>query len=310
MKLTMPRRSAAFCAVFLAAVATVAIPGLVLAAEGQDDVVARIGNSDVRADEVRAYVAALDPREQAVLARDPALLSQAVRNMLAGKLVLKEALAQKWDQQPSVVARIQRARESTIVETYLQSVSQVPENFPSDAEIQAAYDANKTAFLVPRQFDLAQIFVAVPKDADKATQDKARHKLDEIEKKLRQRNADFGAIAQSESDDPTAEKKKGDLGWLIETQIVPEIRTQVLGMAKGAVAEPMQLADGWHVVKLIDTKPAYTRPLSEVREQIVTQLRNERAMAERRAYLGKLLQQTPPTVNEFALSKILAKSEK
>lgn len=298
-------------AVFLTAtLAAAALPRLGWAGEAEGDIIARIGTTDVRADEIRADIAALDPRERAALAHDPAALSQTVHMLLAGKLVLKEALAKKWDQQPAVAARIERARESAIVETYLQSVSQVPENFPSEAEIQSAYDANKTAFLVPRQFDLAQIFVAVPKDADKAAQDKARHRLDEIQKKLKQKNADFRAIAQSDSDDPQAAKKQGDLGWLIETQIVPEIRSQLIGLAKDGVSEPLQLADGWHIVKLLDTKPAYTKPLTEVRDQIATQLRNERAMAERRAYLAKLLQETPPTVNELALSKVLAKTDK
>jgi parvulin-like peptidyl-prolyl isomerase len=307
MMLNALRLPAAFRAAVLIAGVAAASASSAWAADAEGDVIARIGTTDVRADEIRAYIASFDPREQAALAHDPALLAQAVHQLLAGKLVLKQALAQKWDQQPTVAARIERARESTIVETYLQSVSQVPENFPTEAEVQSAYDANKTAFLTPRQFQLAQIFIAVSKDADKATQDKARHKLDDVEKKLKQKGADFRAIAQSDSEDPSAATKRGELGWLYENQVVPEIRTQLLGMAKDTVTEPLQLPDGWHIIKLLDTKAAYTKPLSEVREQIVAQLRNERAMQERRAYLAKLLQETPPTVNELALSKILSK---
>src|SRR5262245_24151454 len=41
---------------------------------GSDDVVARVGNANISADELRAYVAALGAREQAALAKDPALL--------------------------------------------------------------------------------------------------------------------------------------------------------------------------------------------------------------------------------------------
>ncbi len=69
----------------------------------------------------------------------------------------------------------------------------------------------------------------------------------------------------------------------------------------------MKLDDGWHIIKLLDTKPAYTRPLSEVRDAIVQQLRAGRGAENRKAYLAKLLQQNPPAVDELALSKLLGK---
>ena len=101
------------------------------------EVVARVGDSDVTAEEVRAAIAFLEPRQQAAVARDPALLSQTVRAILANRLVLKEALAKKWDQQPPVVAQLARARENLIVESYLQSVTAPPESYPNDAEIKS-----------------------------------------------------------------------------------------------------------------------------------------------------------------------------
>jgi peptidylprolyl isomerase len=45
--------------------------------------------------------------------------------------------------------------------------------------------------------------------------------------------------------------------------------------------------------------------LPEVRDQLVQQIRSERATALRRAYLAELLKETPPAINEIALSKVL-----
>ncbi len=273
---------------------------------GGDDVVARVGNADISADELRAYVGALGAREQAAVAKDPALLSQAVRMLLANRLVLQEVVARKWDQQPNVAAQLDRARESALVEIYLQSVSTPPESFPSEDELQKIYDANRGALLMPRQFQLAQIFVAAAKDGDKAAEDKAKKTLESIQAKLKAPGADFAAIAQVESDS----KDGGDLGWVAENQIRPEIRAQVMGLAKNGLSEVVRLDDGWHVLKLIDTKAAYTRTLPEVREQLVQQMRAERATAMRRAYLAELLKQHPPILNELALSNLLDSSRK
>jgi parvulin-like peptidyl-prolyl isomerase len=273
------------------------------ASAGGDDVVARVGNADISSADVRAYVGALGPREQAALTKDPALLSQAVRLLLANRLVQQEIAAKKWEQQPEIVAQLERVRQSALIELYLQTVSLPPESFPSEDELQKVYDANRAALLMPRQFQLAQIFIAVPSDAEKAAQDKAKQGLDEVQRKLKAPGADFAAIAKTENDG----KDSGDLGWVAENQIRPEIRTQVMGLAKNAISEPVRLEDGWHILKLIDTKASYTRTLPEVREQLVQQMRSERATLLRRAYVGELLKQHPPILNELALSNLFDK---
>ncbi|WP_165405576.1 peptidylprolyl isomerase [Bradyrhizobium genosp. SA-3] len=272
---------------------------------GSDDVIARVGEANISAEELRAYVGALGAREQAALAKDPALLSQAVRMLLANRLVLQEVIAKKWDQQPNVAAQLDRVRENALVEIYLQSVSTPPESFPSEDELQKVYDVNRSALLVPRQFHLAQVFVAA-KDGDKAAEDKAKKAIQAIQAKLKAPGADFGAIAQAESDS----KSSGDLGWVAENQIRPEIKAQVQGLAKNAVSEAIRLDDGWHIIKLVDTKAAYTRTLPEVRDRLVQQMRSERATALRRAYLAELLKQNPPILNELALSNLLDNSRK
>jgi parvulin-like peptidyl-prolyl isomerase len=269
------------------------------------EVIARVGTNDITADEVRAVVTALDARQQAALARDPALLSQAVRTMLANRLVLKEARARKWDQQPAVIAQLERARENLIVESYLDSVAAAPDGFPSEAEVKAVYDANATAFLVPRRFQLAQITVALAKEADKAAEDKARKKLDDVVKKLKQPGANFAALAKSESDDGESGERGGEIGWLTEAQLRPEIRSQVVGLTKAATTDPVRLDDGWHILKLLDTEASHTRPLAEVRDALVQRMRAERAEANRRAYVAELFKQSPPIINELALSKLL-----
>ncbi len=185
------------------------------------EVVARVGTNDVTVEEVRAAVALMDSRQQAALTRDPALLSQAVRSLLANRLVLKEAMAKKWDQQPTVVAQLARARENLIVESFLQSVTVPPDSYPADADIKAVYEANQTALAVPRRFQLAQIAVLVAKDADKTVEEEGRKKLDEVSKKLKQPDADFGAIALAWSDDKASADKDGDIGWVAESDLRP-----------------------------------------------------------------------------------------
>jgi parvulin-like peptidyl-prolyl isomerase len=263
-----------------------------------------MGGTEVTADEVRAYVKTLSPEEQQAATKSPAALAQVVRAYLARQAVLKEAQAKRWDQEPAAKAQLERLRAQALTELYLQAVSQPPEDFPSEGEVQAAYDANRRSFEVPKQYRVAQMFLASPA-SDAGADEKVRKRTEALSRRLREKGADFAAIARSESEDRQSASSGGEIGWLAEAQMVPGIRRIVSGLAVGGISEPVQLEDGWHVVKLLEVRPPSFLPLAQVRSAIVAQLREERARANRQAYLAKILEQTPPVVNEFALSGLL-----
>jgi peptidylprolyl isomerase len=287
------------------AVSILVAPALTRAA----DPIARAGSVELSAEEVRALVGSLSSREQEAVAKDPALLTQVVRAYLSRKALLAEVTAKKFDQQASVKAQLDRAREQQLLDLYLDSVSTPPAGYPGDAELQAAYDANKKALELPRQLRVAQIYVALPKSADKAIEEKAKKKLDDLAKKLKSKGADFAAIARTESEDAQTAGRGGEIGWLTEEQMVGGIRSAATALAKDAVSEPVRLDDGWHVLKLLDSRPAGPRPLADVREALVSQLRTAKGRELRQAYVAKLVEQNPPVVNELALSKVLQKAK-
>lgn len=289
----------------LAAIAAVVLSlGSPAGAQDADgEVVARIGSMDIKAGEVRAMLDGLTPQQRDALSKDPALLGQTLRQLLASRLLYGEAQGKKWGERPEVAAAIERARQAIVVEAYLRAVSEPPESYPGEAEIATAYEANKTSFLIPRQYRIAQIFVSLPKGADKAAEEAARKRLTAIQARLKEKNADFLALAAKESDE---QGPKGDLGFVRDDAIRPEIRDQIAGLDKGGVTDPIRMDDGWHIVKLIDTKAAYTLPVAEVRDQLVAALRREKAAADAQAYMTKLLQANPAAINEIALSRLLA----
>jgi peptidylprolyl isomerase len=278
--------------------------------QAKGEIVARLGDVEIFADDIRADIAGLAPRDQVAIARDSAALSRTVRLLLTNRLVLREAQAKDWERQPGIAARLEKAKEAAIVETFLQAMSAVPDTFPNDSQLQAVYEANLSAMVVPRQFQVAQIFISLSPSGDKDAEEKARRKLNAVQAKLKQPGANFPAIVAADSDDRSTADKGGELGWLSDPQLRPEIRAQVIGLEKGAVGDAIKLEDGWHIIKLLDTKASYTRPISEVRAQLVEQMRDEQANTNRRAYLTKLIEKNPTAINELALSRILEKPGK
>lgn len=269
------------------------------------DVLARIGSAEITADNLQPYLANLGPDEKAALLRDPSSLTQFVRSLLVQQLLLKEAQAKNWDKQPDIQEQLERARQSAIADSYLRSLVQPPEGFPNDAEVQSFYDANQESLVVPRRLQLAQIFLALPKNADKTASDAVQAQLDALQKGLKQSGSDFAALAAAESDDPQTAARGGEIGWLAENQIQPAIRDAVAKLAKNGISQPVRLDDGWHILKVLDIKEAGTPPLDEIRPQLVQQLKTVRIRANSEAYLAKLLQQNPVTINEIGLTQLV-----
>jgi peptidylprolyl isomerase len=114
-------------------------------------------------------------------------------------------------------------------------------------------------------------------------------------------------LAKRDSQDAPSAANGGDLGWLREDALVPPIRAAVQGMADGAVSDPVRSQGGWHLLKLLGSKPPTQASLAESRDTLVHALRQERQMEGQRDYLGGLLKQQPIEVNEVELNKLSVK---
>lgn len=295
----------------LIALALTIVPtSIALAAEDNANVIGRIGEISVNAEDVKSSLEALSGSEGAAIRNDPALLSQVVRSLLVQRILLKEAEAKGHDKKPEVAAQLAKAREVALTESYLQAVSTPPETYPSEAELQAAYEVARPQIAVPKSFRLAQIFISAAKDADKATLDKAQAKLDVVVKGLKASPADFEKLAAQHSEETASAGRGGEIGWLSETQIQPEIREKLGTLKVDALSEPIRLNDGWHIVKVLDAREPYTPTLEQVRGQLATQLRAEKTRANSQAYLAKLLQDNPLAINELALGQIAEPAKK
>lgn len=275
-----------------------ALPGLrSLHAQEKDRVVGAIGDVELRESEVLASLGRLDALERESLARDPATLGKLVRSMLVQRLILQEAEAKKWDEEPSIQPLLKSTREAAITDSYLKSICKPPESYPSEEELKAAYERNRAALTVPRSFRLAQIFIGEQKGA--------QEKLAALQRRLKATPAAFGAIAREVSEEKESASRDGEIGWVSEGQIQPEILARLPELKLNAVSEPVRLKDGWHILKVLDVREPFTPLFDQVRLQLAQRLRAEKTRATMQAYMAEMLQKHPVAVNEVVLSKLL-----
>ncbi len=280
------------------------LTGLMLQAEDANNVIGSIGDLEIRENEVLASLGNLGAVDKEALMRDPATLNKLVRSILVQRIVLQEALEKKWDEDPSVAPLLKSTREAALADSYLKSICKPPESYPSESELKAAYEASRAAITVPRSYRLAQIYVADPDGTDK----QAKTRLENVRKRLQVKGADFGEIARAISEEKESASRNGEIGWLNEQQIQPEILAQLPKLSMNVVSEPVRLKDGWHILKVLDAREPFTPIFDQVRVQLAQRLRAEKTRADIQAYVAETLQKHPVAINEVALSKLLLKA--
>ncbi len=279
------------------------LPTLGSAAESNP--IARIGSKEISATELDGFsqaIGALTPDQQQAFAANPGLLSQAVRNLLVRKLVLEEAKSKKWENRPEVAEQVARLRETAIIESYLISVSTPPEAFPSEAELKTAFEANQAVLVVPPQYRISQVFITAPEGAAPEDEAKSKARLSAAREALGKKP--FSAVVAEHSDEKSG-SDEANLPWLSESLLQPAVRDALKSLKPGGVSEPIRIADGWHIIKVVESRPSRPATFEEVREPLRQRIRAERQQADGMKYVNELLQKNPVSINELELGRLL-----
>ncbi|MEB2858753.1 peptidylprolyl isomerase [Pseudomonas atacamensis] len=264
--------------------------------------VARLGNQQVSPEELQALLATVPAQTREQLRGNREALERWIRSRLAEKAVLEQADAQGWAQRPDVARQTRAATEQIVFRDYLRSVSQVPADYPSAAELQQAYDAGKANWQTPALYRVSQIFLSV---SDASNAETVRKQAVELSKKAQSAPGDFAALATQYSQDRVTAERGGDTGLQPLQQLVPEVRGAVARLKVGAVSDPVQSAAGFHVIKLTEQQPARTATLEELRDQLTQALRAQRQEQIAQAYLDGMLNTATLSIDGAELNKVI-----
>lgn len=279
------------------------------APKASEPVVAKLGAISISSAEVQQLLRAMPEGERAKVKSNREGLENWLRQRLAGEALLREAEQKKWAERPEVKARIDAAIKDVttriVSASYLESVVRLPADFPSDAQVRAAYESNKSQLNMASTYRVAQIFLAVAPEADAATIAAVRKKATELSQQAR--NGDFAALAKEHSQDAPSASKGGEVGNLPLSLLLPETREIVSSMQLNQVSEPVRSVSGFHVLKLLANESARPATLEEIKPTLQAALREQRQKELVNEYLGKLAPSSETRIDNAVLEAVLQK---
>ena len=156
----------------------------------------------------------------------------------------------------------------------------------TEEESKKYYNDNQNLFKEPEQVKASQIWIkATPKD-EESKKNQALKKIEMVQKKIQQ-GEDFGILAKTYSEGPSAQHK-GDLGYVKRGQMAKPFEDAVFALNVGEVSGIVKTQFGYHLIKVIDKKPARTTPYKEVQPMIEQHLKKEKEKTEIQGYIENL----------------------
>lgn len=78
-------------------------------------------------------------------------------------------------------------------------------------------------------------------------------RLQDIKGKIDRNESDFATLARLYSADPSG-TKGGDIGWLYQGDLDPNMEAAVAKLKNGEISEPIRSPYGWHIVQVLDRR--------------------------------------------------------
>lgn len=142
----------------------------------------------------------------------------------------------------------------------------------TEDDLRAYYDEQQEQFSTPEERHVRHILIEVQGDDRQAAEAEAqavRERLDAGE--------DFAALARELSDDRGTSADGGDLGWIGRGFLTGPFEDALFAMAVGDVSGPVETEFGYHILRLEDVRGGEVRSFEDVHDELLAQLREDRA---------------------------------
>lgn len=255
---------------------------------------AAITASDMRADSER-----MPPEMRGLVLSDVRKVEQIADNLYIRRVLAQQAAAKGMDKEPTIAAALNVARDKVLSDALLAAIDK--KNMPSDTDVEAmarsVYKASPERFMSKEQAHVRHILLS--KDGPQAHAEAMA-----VLKKLKA-GADFATLAKEQSKDTGSAAKGGDLGTFEHGRMVPEFDTAAFALEKpGDLSDLVETKFGYHILQLVDKKPAGLKPFAEVHDALVQEVRGKALQDARMAEVQKA--QAGVKANEAAIAAFAA----
>lgn len=157
----------------------------------------------------------------------------------------------------------------------------------SDADVQAYYNAHQEQYKVPEQVKTRHILIQVAKGGDAKVDAAAKAKAQDALNQVKA-GGNFAELAKKYSDDPGSREQGGELPMIPTSGLDPAYGKAAMALNPGQTSDLVRSSFGYHIIQTEAKDAAHTKPLAEVREQIVPDLTKQKLTGAQQTFANQL----------------------
>lgn len=233
-----------------------------------DTVLANVNGKNITQIDLEMALASLPEGQRATILKDENNRRTLISRLVEQELLSQQASKEKLDQTKDYLAAVEAFKKQ-----YL-SAKVLEKNLADklgESQVKKYYENNK-AFFSTDQVHALHILLNSEEEAQKVLKD------------LKNPKADFQAIAEKISKDPTAKNNRGDLGYFTRDKMVPEFSVAAFNAKKGTIVGPVKTLFGYHIIKVVDRKVGSIPNYDEISVRVKSQYKESLV----REYVKKL----------------------
>jgi len=222
-------------------------------------------------------------------------------NLIRFEVMAAEAQKRGYDKDPEVIRVMKQQMISKFLQKDFESKLKV-EDVP-DADVEKYYAAHPEEFNRKDEVRVSQILLK-----DKAKADKVAAEVRALPKGPTVDQKPFRDLVTKYSEDEDSKQRSGDLTFFDKDSVAypkPLVEAAFKLSEVGDVAGPIKTDKGFHIIKLTQKKPGFTRPLAEVKRQIQQRLFRDLRTKSMDAFIADLRQKAKIDIYEDKLNKVL-----
>lgn len=162
-----------------------------------------------------------------------------------------------------------------------------PEPQVTPEEIQQYYQAHQKDYQVPEEVKVRHILIAVPNGASAQVAAAAKQKAEGLLQQLKA-GANFAALAKKYSDDPGSKAQGGQLGFIQRGATVPAFEKAAFALKPGQLSGVVKTQFGYHIILCEAKQDAHTKPLSDVKAEILATLTRQKEQQQGKTFAQQL----------------------
>jgi peptidyl-prolyl cis-trans isomerase D len=171
-----------------------------------------------------------------------------------------------------------QAPESATVEYVVLDLESVKKSITlNEADVKAYYEQNAVRLSGKEERRASHILISAPKDMPAADRQKARERAVALSEQVRKSPDTFADVARKNSQDTGSAPNGGDLDFFGRGAMVKPFEDAAFSMKKGDISEPVESDFGFHIIKITDVKAPKQKTFEELRAGIESDLRNQQA---------------------------------